>query len=170
MTYPRWEGMGKNCKTIDFLRWLQLSNYFKHYEARSLSGCFAGFTEDEANTKMLNLAGAIGKHSIDKRRSRFEYFVTASLFIALPSSYRHLSTSVIVLFFGSYLVSIGPMSITIGTFASTLPFYQIPVDSQVQRYSRNNLRVYNYVKKDKVGLHRVKIIEIAYGSLVRRSN
>lgn len=39
-------------------------NYFKHYEARSLSGCFAGFTEDQANTKMLNLAGAIAKHSL----------------------------------------------------------------------------------------------------------
>jgi hypothetical protein len=39
-------------------------DYFKHYEARSLRKCFAGFTESQANEKMLNLAEVISRHSI----------------------------------------------------------------------------------------------------------
>jgi hypothetical protein len=38
--------------------------YFKHYEARSLSKCFAGFSESEASTKMINLAETITKYRV----------------------------------------------------------------------------------------------------------
>src|SRR5687768_8459155 len=43
--------------------------YFKHYEVRSLSGCFAGFSESEAKAKMLNLAKVIAKYSLRGRHS-----------------------------------------------------------------------------------------------------
>jgi len=38
--------------------------YFKHYEARSLTGCFAGFTESQASDKMLSLVEVISRHDI----------------------------------------------------------------------------------------------------------
>jgi hypothetical protein len=38
--------------------------YFKHHEARSLTGCFAKFSDTEANTKMIHLAKVIADHSL----------------------------------------------------------------------------------------------------------
>jgi hypothetical protein len=38
--------------------------YFKHYEARSLTKCFRGFTAPEANAKMLNLAAVITRYNV----------------------------------------------------------------------------------------------------------
>ncbi|HEX8844670.1 MAG TPA: hypothetical protein VF791_08510 [Pyrinomonadaceae bacterium] len=39
-------------------------DYFKHNEALALKGCFAGFTESEANTKARNLAEVVARHDV----------------------------------------------------------------------------------------------------------
>lgn len=38
--------------------------YFKHTEARVKKGCFAGFSEAEANEKMLSMADVVTKHEL----------------------------------------------------------------------------------------------------------
>src|SRR6266851_3102986 len=39
-------------------------SYFKHYESRSLSGCFTDFSRAEADAKVLSMAEAISKHKV----------------------------------------------------------------------------------------------------------